>query len=282
MSAIAVEQVSAKNATKRFYRPELDLLRLLAFALVFLAHGPRLGHSSVSWRQALFAAYNNGADSGIYGLCLFFFLSSYLITELLLREQETTGTVHLASFYRRRILRIWPLYYLAVGLSALCPLLLPDSRFNWHQILYLLLFVGYLGKDVSGQSVWGVLWSISVEELFYALWPWLVRWGRTTLIWVSLGLIVLSPFIGTSQRQADFWYNPLAHFLFFAGGALTALWLHGRSWQRSRSLAHRRRGNWLACHVGHSLLLSVAILRSESPVLSVCSRLLFVIVPSYF
>src|SRR3954467_3123568 len=141
MSAIAVEQVNAKNATKRFYRPELDLLRLLAFALVFLTHGPRLGHSSVSWRQALFAAYNNGAHSGIYGLCLFFFLSSYLITELLLREQETTGTVHLASFYRRRILRIWPLYYLAVGLSALCLLLPPDSRFNWHQILYLLLFV---------------------------------------------------------------------------------------------------------------------------------------------
>src|SRR3954470_21035539 len=81
----------AHEVRKRFYRPELDMLRFFAFFLVFITHGPRLAGPS-----RLAAFYNPVAAAGAWGLSLFFFLSSYLISELLLREKERTGAVHLA------------------------------------------------------------------------------------------------------------------------------------------------------------------------------------------
>jgi peptidoglycan/LPS O-acetylase OafA/YrhL len=103
----------------QYYRPELDLLRFAAFFFVFSTHGPRLQDppGSPLWRHLLATTQQAFAGAGVYGLCLFFFLSSYLITEILLREREQTGSVHLKSFYVRRVLRIWPLYYLGVALA---------------------------------------------------------------------------------------------------------------------------------------------------------------------
>src|SRR4051794_7276414 len=88
----------------QYYRPELDLLRLAAFFFVFLTHGPRLQDppGAPLLRHLLAGTQHLVAKAGAYGLCLFFFLSSYLITEILLREREETGSVHLKSFYVRR------------------------------------------------------------------------------------------------------------------------------------------------------------------------------------
>ncbi len=110
VATLVSQPAPASAAVNRFYRPELDLLRLVAFISVFLTHGPRLVDSAVPWRHALATSYNRVAASGVFGLCLFFFLSSCLITELLGREQRQTGSIHLRWFYVRRVLRIWPLY----------------------------------------------------------------------------------------------------------------------------------------------------------------------------
>ena len=104
---------------------------------------------------------------------LFFLLSSYLITTLLLREFEQTGRLDLVAFYIRRALRIWPLYFVAVAVSIL---LLPHFgfqhipvahvvgmltfTFNWSQAA-----LGYARTPAS------LLWSVSVEEQFYFVWP---------------------------------------------------------------------------------------------------------------
>ena len=116
----------------QFYRPELDVVRFGAFALVFLHHA--LSHSSadyVSWGASQWAAsaIAAAARAGAWGVDLFFALSAYLITELLLREQRARGTIDIRAFYLRRILRIWPLYYFA--LLVLLPALstfLPGER----------------------------------------------------------------------------------------------------------------------------------------------------------
>src|ERR1019366_7648286 len=91
------------KAAGRFYRPELDALRFFAFLAVFLHHGPSYGLFDLVTR------------AGGFGLSMFFLLSAYLITELLFREREQTGTIAWKLFFTRRALRIWPLYYAALA-----------------------------------------------------------------------------------------------------------------------------------------------------------------------
>jgi len=163
----------ATNSRSSFYRPELDLLRLLAFILVFALHGPRLTESGpdvAQWKASLAYVFNRFALSGQAGLPLFFFLSSYLITELLLREKERTGLIDLKAFYFRRVLRIWPLYFAGVGLGVVVGLWKPSLRLSHHEILYLTTFTAWLGETFHGNP-FGVLWSVSVEEWFYFVWP---------------------------------------------------------------------------------------------------------------
>src|ERR1019366_4208803 len=88
----------------RGYRPELDVVRFLAFLLVFIHHFfPRNGAPAKSSLYLL----NSFANACGMGLCLFFALSAYLITELLLKERETTQVISVKNFYTRRALRIW-------------------------------------------------------------------------------------------------------------------------------------------------------------------------------
>src|SRR5262245_41344043 len=102
-----------KTRATRFYSPELDVLRFFAFFGVFVFHAaPRntefyAGAGFPSWLSTfLISTFGAGA----YGVDLFFALSAYLITSLLLRERSATGNLDLRGFYIRRILRIWPLY----------------------------------------------------------------------------------------------------------------------------------------------------------------------------
>ncbi len=226
-----VIKTEAEQTRTRFYRPELDLLRLFAFVSVFLTHGPRLADSTSHVRHLIVATYNRVAGGGVYGLSLFFFLSSYLITELLLREQRKTGSIHLRWFYIRRILRIWPLYYLAVACAIVLPLIFHGMpALSHHQSLYLLLLVGYLAEAANGNP-FGVLWSISVEEFFYAVWPLLVKRGQR---WLLLGCVLIVPAsLAVAFTAFDIWYDPFVQFLFFASGAIFAIVTEKLSWDVS-------------------------------------------------
>jgi peptidoglycan/LPS O-acetylase OafA/YrhL len=239
MSALTVEtQAGAPvpepvKTRSEFYRPELDALRFFAFFFVFLVHGPRfaLGPKAPSWEHRIGEYYSQVAEAGIFGLCLFFFLSSFLITELLLREVEKTGSVHLKAFYVRRLLRIWPLYYLGVTIGIAVGFFMPrEFGMSHHQIFYLVFLVGYLGGFYHSNPM-GPLWSISVEELFYLIWPVLANIGRRTICLVSLSLVPLALALIAVTRN---WYNPLGHFIFFATGGLLALVLHKRQWLPSK------------------------------------------------
>lgn len=216
--------VPAQAGKATFYRPQLDLLRLAAFLLVFVVHGPRLP-GGVWWQDW----FNQYALAGASGLCLFFLLSSYLITELLLREREQTGTLDLKKFYIRRTLRIWPLYYTGILLGVVFGLFYPDYRFHGKDLVRMLLLVGWMGEFLE-HNPFGILWSISVEEAFYAVWPVLAR--RRWLVPASVLLIPIS--VTASAWVARSWFNPLVHFLYFATGAILALLLHRRSWNLSK------------------------------------------------
>src|SRR6266699_1803055 len=103
-----------------FYHPEIDVLRFGAFFLVYLWHALPLTPATylhLGFGRLLTRVLVGFIHGGAYGVDLFFALSSYLITELLLREYRSRGSINIRAFYARRILRIWPLYFVALFLG---------------------------------------------------------------------------------------------------------------------------------------------------------------------
>ena len=192
-----------------FYQPELDTLRFLAFLGVFFFHAlPRTADGyQAAGRLAPWIAATVG--SGAFGVDLFFGLSAYLITTLLLREKESRGALDVKAFYIRRILRIWPLYFgfvlFALGLtwigfrsqSLTAPYVVGYTLLagNWVYVAYGL-----------PQSVTVPLWSISIEEQFYLLWPAVVRKSsRRAMVWIALSLLLISQAV---RVLSWLWMNP--------------------------------------------------------------------------
>src|ERR1700733_16259701 len=133
-SATAViEREPTRAQAASFYRPGLDILRALAFLMVFVAHG-------LVWHLDKPTQIGAIARTGEFGVCIFFFLSSYLITELLLREKRDTHTILIPAFYMRRILRIWPLYFAMIGFGYFYGLFSPENTVSlaWGVSLVLL------------------------------------------------------------------------------------------------------------------------------------------------
>lgn len=232
---------------RRFYRPELDVLRFFAFLSVFLHHGlPGIDPSHYSGKLATVAkAFVIAKQAGSFGVCLFFALSAYLITELLLREQQGTGAIHVRFFYVRRMLRIWPLYFTFLAAGVVLGWAVPAYRIGAGRLLAFLLLSGnwYAATAGCGANPIAPLWSISVEEQFYLIWPSIAKLGRATLWRVSWCILFLSccATIWTSHTRMNasraIWANSIVQFQFFAVGALLALALSGRAprfrkWQR--------------------------------------------------
>lgn len=245
MNSTASPMVDQRRGSGRFYRPELDALRFFAFLSVFFEHAVRYWLPSDSTTQSASGSFLYMIrDTGGFGLCLFFLLSAYLITELLLREQSRTGTVHLRAFYTRRILRIWPLYFAMVGFGYVLSLVRPSYPWGLGRLISYLLLVGNLYTAKYGQAAnpAGPLWSISLEEQFYLLWPSVAKRGPRVLRIVSIALVILSFFAiyvlleRGASRDVGVWCNSLAQFLFFGVGALIALQLRGRMPQLRPSL----------------------------------------------
>jgi peptidoglycan/LPS O-acetylase OafA/YrhL len=211
----------------KVYFPGLNGLRFIAAFAVIVTHvelmKKMLGHSS-GWRMLDQSAFNPlqtviqderfswynpiFAELGPLGVVLFFVLSGFLITFLLLAEKETKGKIAVKDFYLRRIFRIWPLYYLIFILGFFIlpqfDLFYVKDQTEYLNSAYWLSFGLYLiilpnlalAFSPAGTSVpnIGQSWSIGVEEQFYVLWPLLFRFAKKPLklaMYFTIGLIVL-------------------------------------------------------------------------------------------
>lgn len=177
-------------------------------------------------------------ESGSFGVCLFFLLSAYLITELLEREREQTGAVNVKSFYFRRMLRIWPLYFIFLFFGVVLGTIVHPYRIEGARICAFLLLAGnwYVAAVNCGGSPIAPLWSISLEEQFYLVWPWVAKWAtRRIMFRFCLLLMPISWLALTLLTQAGahvdrtIWVNSFVQFQFFGLGALLALTLKGRT-----------------------------------------------------
>jgi peptidoglycan/LPS O-acetylase OafA/YrhL len=147
------------------HRPPLDGIRGLAILGVLMLH------------STIWGAMPSILPGGNLGVAVFFVLSGYLITTLLVGEHERTGRIDLRSFYVRRAARLLP------GLIVLLPvyvIVLSRQESAWQLVLLVGPVVLYLSSFV--QAIWGAMgplawtWSLSVEEHFYACWPPALRW----------------------------------------------------------------------------------------------------------
>lgn len=231
-----------------FYHPELDVLRFVAFLAVFMHHAlPR--DASLYVRNGLSPVVTQwlltAKEAGAFGLDLFFALSAYLITELLLREHASRGSFSVKNFYIRRALRIWPLYFTFLALTIfLIPAILPKESFGPIYIASFVFFVGNWVCAIKGIpfSVAGPLWSISVEEQFYITWPLLLRFfgiNRIKQLAVAMLLLALLTRVFLALygvKHPGVWCNTLARLDPIALGAILAFTLRGRAPQISNVL----------------------------------------------
>ncbi len=233
MSTSAVSVLDVQRTETRvdsFYRPGLDILRALAFLLVFIAHG-------LVWHLDKPTQLGAIGRAGEFGVCIFFFLSSYLITELLLREKRDTDTILIPAFYVRRILRIWPLYFAMIAVGAFYGLFSPAHTVSlaWGAALMLLFTNWYTAGHGYPPGFLFPLWSISLEEQFYLLWPCIVKYlspgallGVSSLLMTGAYLTMVVLLRQGQTLDPGIWVNSLVQFQFFALGTMTAIVLRGR------------------------------------------------------
>jgi peptidoglycan/LPS O-acetylase OafA/YrhL len=182
---------------EKVFFPNLDGLRFLSFFSVFLFHV----------YSALFYKYHPSLlslgltkflfQNGEIGVNFFFVLSGFLITYLLIEEKKLTGRIHVGNFYIRRILRIWPLFYLCLFFGFfIYPViqkmtggeLFPIAH-PWTYFVFLNNF-DFMNYGASAALI--VLWSVAIEEQFYLFWPLILvtvstRWYQYVFFFIIAG-----------------------------------------------------------------------------------------------
>lgn len=164
--------------TKKVYFENLDGLRFLCFLSVFFFHSFHTDFDYIKTTDIYHFIKKGIFGNGNLGVNFFFVLSGFLITYLLIEEKKLNGQIDIKKFWIRRILRIWPLFYLCVIIGFfIFPFL--KSAFGQEpnesaSIGYYLTFTNNFDLIKNGlpdASILGVLWSVAIEEQFYFVWP---------------------------------------------------------------------------------------------------------------
>lgn len=190
--------------------PSLDGLRALSIFLVVALHSlQRFGRTHPG--SGIWGAIFDG-DTGVF---IFFVISGYLITSLLLHEHQKRGSVSLRGFYFRRAMRILPPLYTYVGFLLLL------GWFGKLQIVKLdIISALFFFQDYAGGAMWSLehFWTLSIEEQFYFLWPFLLLYalrkpgleGRLKASKIAITIILIAPIIrvvGFTLARNTFLHN---------------------------------------------------------------------------
>lgn len=173
----------------------LNSLRFFAAFFVLMNHTETIRKKNGLENFEWLSLFRNGGNA----VTFFFVLSGFLITYLLLKEHNQTGTVRIKKFYIKRVLRIWPLYFL---LFIIGTLILPEllgllkikyeMPYNFEQVwYYFIFFLPGLVTFYFGHHLLEPLWSIGVEEVFYLGWAPIFKFGKRKILPILLSIILL-------------------------------------------------------------------------------------------
>lgn len=204
--------------------PSLDGLRAVSISLVVVGH----------WTELRYHSVVAGAFANL-GVKIFFVISGYLITSLLLKEYEKSSTIQLRGFYTRRAYRILP---------AAIIFKLPVFVIYWHELCWYHLAAAalYLANlDFLHPWFLGHLWSLSVEEQFYFLWPGVLKKWHGHRVQILVGSFRSRRCI--EWRVISWAYRDRSTKLF---RRLRMCWRWAVCWRFSRRACPRlkRRGRW--------------------------------------
>jgi len=180
-----------KYLEKKFFE-NLDGIRALSIIAVIWHHS-----------AAHLGKYNlNLLQQGNHGVTLFFVLSGYLITTLLLREKKRTSTINLKNFYARRTLRIFPLYYFVILFLYVPAVYFFESNPArqsdfWNNLPYFLTYTGNIfATSTTTSMIFLFSWSLAIEEQFYIVWPTIEKYlsSKYTMILTLIIIAVLTIF----------------------------------------------------------------------------------------
>jgi peptidoglycan/LPS O-acetylase OafA/YrhL len=208
------------------------------------------------------------ARNGWMGVDLFFVLSGFLITGILVDSKNSEG--YFRNFYARRCLRIWPLYYSCLFfMFVIVPFLRPseaqtifEARSSpwWAFPLFLQNFLVPVPTMATG--LLGVTWSLAVEEQFYLAWPLVVRFCTDLqLRKIAIAVICISPALRyyLSLHHVDIYSNTFCRLDGLMAGALLALVVRSRSFVPVKFLT----GAWITLFVSAPLALLIDTLHAR-------------------
>ena len=217
-----------RKAAEAGHVPSLDGLRAISIAFVLLGH--------LSGTQGFGRLDLRIGDYAHLGVVVFFVISGFLITRLLLSEHAKRGRVSLKMFYARRSLRLFPAsftFIACVSVLWLAGIVHLHARDFWHAVSYTVNYLPNPAWEI------GHLWSLSVEEQFYLLWPFaFLALGPPKAMWAAGAVILLGPlarsagwvFLTTPYRDLEM-FPMVADSL--AMGCLLAKasgWLEAQKW----------------------------------------------------
>lgn len=218
------------DSTKQVqYFKGLDVLRFFAAALVVFHHSETIrtknGFHSMEW----LSFFRNGTNA----VHFFFVLSGFLITYLLLKENHETKQTNVGTFYLKRILRIWPLYFLLISIGVfMLPVAFGILHIDYtlpftigETWYYFLFFMPGMVTILFGNYLLNPLWSIGVEEIFYLFWAPIFKIfkGKIKAVLYSVILIKLILLGFGIYILKDAVFNELVTMLAFEGMAIGGL-----------------------------------------------------------
>jgi peptidoglycan/LPS O-acetylase OafA/YrhL len=265
----------------------LDGLRAVSIAGVILFHS-WWGTPYYRWLAAIPVLRR-----GSFGVHIFFVISGFLITTLLLRERDKLGNISIRDFYIRRALRIWPLYYATIGLYVLAMLAFEGGSRRSTFFHYLPYFLTYtytwfiVPRWPTGP--FNLAWTLATEEQFYAFWPLVLRFLRgawSSALIVAIVLLRIAAGYGWTNRILPPGWLPtrilLSVSVAICLGVLLAQALHsercfrrlypllGRKWSSPAALVavaiclYPEHVPMLAAYVATTVLVGACVIREDN------------------